>query len=448
MVEKPNLAFRRVYTLLAQTPMIHFQPGQPGAALRPSEVKPKLDRYLRRMYGNPIPKAWLVSDKTQALNYQMRIIACGPDKCNGLTIRDCKAYFANMGNSTDAKDLVFRDCMLEINCFVPDLLEYIDEHIGSFFVLHNFGTRQSKGFGGFLVEGCDSARYIRETVEQQCPHFFYTTLRQAPDTHTMLNHAYAVYTVLKNGINLGRNRFIRGYSRQAFLAMTYEGQRVGSDKAFIKSSVLLSDRLHPNESRQDYTSFTFIRAMLGLAEQYVFRDSIRNAGTRLIRDRRTGEMREDLNPLKVKVAHFEGTQELSGSLQIPIESIEKAKGIQRFQSPILIKITPNRIFFILNDTWKEMLGKTFLLVKVDDYDNVMEQTAGDVKQQLEHMPYIKTPDTFDPKAFVDGFVDFFNSPAIKQKLRAFPERGTRPKPPAGYEMREAADLILEQGGRA
>ena len=50
MVEHPNLPFRREYTLLAQTPMIHFQHDQSGAALRPSEVKPKFDRYLRKLY--------------------------------------------------------------------------------------------------------------------------------------------------------------------------------------------------------------------------------------------------------------------------------------------------------------------------------------------------------------------------------------------------------------
>lgn len=39
-------SFQKVYTLIAQTPMIHFQHDQKGATLRATEVKPKLDRYL------------------------------------------------------------------------------------------------------------------------------------------------------------------------------------------------------------------------------------------------------------------------------------------------------------------------------------------------------------------------------------------------------------------
>ena len=36
--------------LLPQSPLIHFQWDQPGAALRATEVKPKLDRYIIKRY--------------------------------------------------------------------------------------------------------------------------------------------------------------------------------------------------------------------------------------------------------------------------------------------------------------------------------------------------------------------------------------------------------------
>ena len=33
-------------TLKQHTPLLHFQPNEPGATLRASEVKPKLDKYI------------------------------------------------------------------------------------------------------------------------------------------------------------------------------------------------------------------------------------------------------------------------------------------------------------------------------------------------------------------------------------------------------------------
>lgn len=43
-MDKPK--FERVYTLEQQTPLIHFQYDQPGATLRATEVKPKLDKFI------------------------------------------------------------------------------------------------------------------------------------------------------------------------------------------------------------------------------------------------------------------------------------------------------------------------------------------------------------------------------------------------------------------
>lgn len=445
MVEHPKLPFRREYTLLAQTPMIHFQHDQSGAALRPSEVKPKLDRYLRKLYGKAMPKHWCVSEQHKALNYQMRITATGADRCNGLTVQDCKAYFGNMGNSDGKKELVFRDCALEINCFIPELLQLIDEHIGSFFVLHNFGTRQSKGFGSFLVKenGCSSESFVRGTVKAHCRHYF-TFSAKGADTLTKLNYTYAVYSILKSGVNMSRSdpfRYIKGYSLRKFLPNS-----VGSDKAFIKSRVWPSNILRPKESDNIYPSYVFIRAILGLAENYEFRDDARNGGTKTVTDKRTGAPKEQLLGQKVRIAHFSGTQVVGDKqLQIPLDSIRNKKGIQRFHSPFLIKVAGDRVFFILDDSWKPMLGQTFVITQKEKLDAILKLPAPKAKAELEQLPFIGTPDTFDEAAFISGFVDYFNSESVNKALRAFPDRGTGPRPRAGYEFREAAALVLEKG---
>ena len=431
------------YPLVAQTPMIHFQPDQTGATLRPSEVKPKLDRFLRKIKGD-IPKSWLVSDQHDALNYKMRITRT--EERERLNIKDFKLYFANMGDGA-MKDLVFADCNLQIICFIPELMKLIDENIGAFFVLHNFGTRQSKGFGGFLVKGFEQPLFVRSTIEQHYPHFFYATVPGKPNAQTRMNHAYAIYTFLKNGINLTRPRFpdryIKGYAVRAFLP-----KGVGSDKALMKAKVLPHPVLRPRESNPNYSGYVFIRAMLGLAENYEFRDNLRNDGFKTVINKKTGQPEEKPIGLKVKVTHFAGTEIRDGKLWIPPESIKESKGIQRFRSPVTIKIFQNRIFFILDNSWQNMLGQIFLLSTKKEYDmaaNLIKTNPSKAKQDFESFQHIQTPDSFDPDAFISGFVAYFM--CEKTKLLEFPERGTGPKPPAGYELREAYGLTLEKGGQ-
>ena len=61
-----NYSFQKIYTLIAQTPIIHFQHDQAGATLRATEVKPKLDKYLLKCAEGEIDKetiqSWYIKD--------------------------------------------------------------------------------------------------------------------------------------------------------------------------------------------------------------------------------------------------------------------------------------------------------------------------------------------------------------------------------------------------
>lgn len=438
MANLSDCGFRRTYTLVAQTPMIHFQHDQAGANLRATEVKPKLDRYLSSLLDR-VPDTWRMPGQPTALHYQMRILTEErSSKLRGLSIDDCKAYFGNMG-SGDKKELVFRDCQLEIHCFIPDLLAFIDRNISGFFIVHNFGTRQSKGFGGFLVAGTKPVE-IRQTLEAHCPHFFYADLPRATDLLGRMNHALAVYTLLKNGTNQTRyqngiyrfpQRYIKGYAMRAFLPAG-----VGSDKAFLKARVVPARTSRQNEDIQPYASYTFIRALLGLADHYEFRDDMRNGGIDPVK----GKPRA----VTVNIAHFEGTEIRNGKLSIPEESIRNSRGIKRFRSPILIKIFENRIYFLLDESWQIMLGQTFLMMKKGDHKAAMDMVKAkrfrDAQALFQNAKYIRTPDEFDPDAFITGFIQYFHD--HRETLRAFPDRG------GGSEFQPSSALTLEKGGKA
>lgn len=167
-------------TLKQHTPLIHFQHDQEGATLRASEVKPKLDKYILNKL-TPEEKeqgkrdGWIKSKYDKVwLDYKMRIEATGCDiwemkkdtgmvnnRTNKPIINTMPLYFGNI-NSDNPKNISF--CSGEVIVYITtrfdDLKKIIDTNKISFFILHNFGTRQSKGFGSFMPEVSSVSRYM------------------------------------------------------------------------------------------------------------------------------------------------------------------------------------------------------------------------------------------------------------------------------------------------
>lgn len=167
--------------LKQHTPLIHFQHDQGGATLRASEVKPKLDRFVLTRLGQGNYQAGIAQAKTNgwligkgdhpALDYKIRIEATvgqiwemsrdtGRVNRTGRPLYDTMPlFFGNMGNeggnSSEQKKMVFssRPANLTISSGSESLIEYLGKSINAFFLYHNFGTRQSKGFGCFMPEG-------------------------------------------------------------------------------------------------------------------------------------------------------------------------------------------------------------------------------------------------------------------------------------------------------
>ena len=177
-----DYSFQKTYTLLPQSPLIHFQWKQPGAALRATEVKPKLDRYIIKRYGEPIPDNWRNEQSPNALNYKLRLVADGspefsllgyigrrnadtPEKQEYVNI-GCPydIYYGNMGTNDEKRGVTVK-IRMTVDCFLPELLKYIDDIIGDFFIVKNFGTMQGKGFGSYIVDGKpNDSNYICQTL--------------------------------------------------------------------------------------------------------------------------------------------------------------------------------------------------------------------------------------------------------------------------------------------
>ncbi len=358
---------KKEYYLQQITPMIHFQMNQTGAILRPSEVKPKLDRFIKERYSNQIKKAWYSDQEHDAFNYKMSIYAPENEEPK-IAEPEKKLFFGNMGNkegaSKDYTVLYKQPIAMTIICFVPELRRAIDDCIATFFVLHNFGKRSSKGFGGFIIKGTNPLQILKNEKNHNMNSFLYMAKQEQMEN--LMITAGVLYSVMKTGINFG-DSYQKGYvMTMDFFKDVSPSKKIGNDKAFMKADMFKPDHNDKGDKVPRADEYLFVRSMLGLADHYEFR--------------------------KGKI---EGTPQREG--MIKIESV--GDDIQRFQSPVQIKIFDKMICFLpqMNEIPKEMCDKEFSF-SINKPNNSVKCTT----------VRIKTPKEFELSKFLVRYAKWFN----------------------------------------
>lgn len=215
--------------LKQHTPLIHFQHDQNGATLRASEVKPNLDKFiLTRLgggkYQDGVEQAktnrWLIGKSDHpALDYKMRIEAppgqiwdmsrnTGRVNKKGNPVFDTMPlFFGNMGNEEDSsiqlKKMTF--CSYPVSLIITTvnetLLKYIRESLNTFFLYHNFGTRQSKGFGCFMPQGSPIVNYITSDYAKFRFRLNNTEAESWNGFYNLFTGIDYFYKTLRSGIN-------------------------------------------------------------------------------------------------------------------------------------------------------------------------------------------------------------------------------------------------------
>ncbi|GAA0182528.1 hypothetical protein SH2C18_48940 [Clostridium sediminicola] len=160
---------RLVVKLKQHTPMIHFQHDQEKAALRGSDLKPRLDKFLinerfkefdnYKIYlkGYKIGKEKCDFEGKEALDYKVNIKGIGNKRVEYIH-KNFPLYFGNMG-SDKKNEFVFYDSVeVEFFSLYKDLIKEIVSELPKFFMKNNFGVRQSKGFGSFFID--EKAEYF------------------------------------------------------------------------------------------------------------------------------------------------------------------------------------------------------------------------------------------------------------------------------------------------
>lgn len=421
--------WQKEYKLVQHTPLIHFQHSEPHACLRATEVKPKLDRFLIEQlekddrFGDGRWKKWFVGDGSQqSFDYMMRItpnseqverthsieraIARAEHRPPNANLHEIhKNYFGNMASGNNIQDtiretfkesLFYKDGLtLTIRCFIPELLTLIDEHIRGFFMMHNFGTRQRKGFGSFTVDINTQPNAPKgfDLVGKYCPNAYYCKLNDNVSADALLDAVWVISAFLRSGFNRGEGNYVRGF---VFRYFQREKNPLANDKAFVKQNVLHNvyneatrgEHLHPYGNNVRYR---YVRGLLGT-----------NENSRFCRDPR-GETREDRTVHNIY--------------------IHSAEGVERFPSPLLFKPIGKFVFILPQKMPDEIFGSEFYILEKnqeEEYDSkaTSEQKLNYLKQECKG-GMIKTPtaEELAPgaksgdealKRFLDAFAKDFN----------------------------------------
>jgi len=270
-----------------------------------------------------------------------------------------------------------------------DLINVIKSKITEFFLCTNFGTRSNKGFGGFTVDKINEIpiqyndNIIMEGFKTNF-EFCYRRNGLTNNLHEVFNSIKNDYQRLKSGVNFndynksllfcyavnvlkGNPRWEKRHFKQMMKDKLKDERcllKANKKNGIYNAPICDSNGKQNWRDYPDKYNYAYIRALLGLAEQFEFQ--------------LTGEYEKAV----VKVSN---------------------KEIERFSSPLFFKVIDKTIYMLGNNS-KAILGKSFnfsyKIVKKDKSKrNVIEKELPIGDDSL------KTPEIFSIADFVDYAVN-------------------------------------------
>ncbi len=370
---------KETFKLYQETPMWHFQAREKHATLRATELKPKLDRFLikwwERKYGGKLyekKKEWLIDGEHLAFDYRVTIVSKENTKAEFTKPDDKYNDTLFLGNirprGQEAPYLLVKDkanmVTLNVMTFHRGLMNLIKEALPTFFLLTNFGTRQDKGFGSFVLQ--DSRREAEQLLtdwygDRLVYMLDYHSTNIAHDTARLFHDIDAIYKVLKSGINFGA--YVKSYLTLYFLQ-----KGIGGEKRFIKThhiGPIMGTHQHEHQQTERIPDdhYRYIRALLGATDGETWNRSE-----------------------KIKFAHVAG---------------RAGQAIDRIPSPLVFKPVGSRLFILVNELPQAILGETYHLSSRRGQGDIRIPSAGE----------------FDMVEIMNGFMDYLNSDAVRDELR-------------------------------
>ncbi len=298
--------FKLEFQLKQHTPIIHFQSEQSGATLRATELKPKLDRFLlEQVEGIPFKEN---ANGHKSLDYKVKIEAKTEiSDIEGINPKNNKQtpnplFFGNMGDGDKKRFSMASTIKIEFFSFDAKIREAIEKNFESFLANTNFGTRQSKGFGGFYLEKPFNKSLIKHKV-----YSFSSSKKKWQEDIKFF------YAFLRAGINTAN---FGGIYAKAVIFAYAKSKNITWDQKAIKNFYLDKNKNIENEK--------LMRDLFGLSSSQSWMSY--NA--------------------TVDKEHNEQDQK---------------KTIDRFKSPITFKFIDNKIYFWADKSVEKMLNKEFII---------------------------------------------------------------------------------------
>lgn len=318
---------------------------------------------------------------------QVTIISQSPyfaqEKENNLIVRKddsyTKIFLTEPWDNLKMKGIMHEKITLEIFSLNDELIREIKENIEAFFACHNFGTRQNKGFGSFTVKRINNGKEINRTdydslIAAEYDFTYKKTNRRSASQWVnekmdfdpwLFSQIKSDYQLLKSGLNFpnkpesykksllfcycvtrldGNPRWEKRKFKQWLQPYKLNGHRVVQDLngPLSRSNCRLKGEspLNDEEGNRDWLpdpafNYSFIRALLGMAEQYEFL----------------------CTPIPGREKEYPEKKESKYTLKASVKV--KSEEIERFQSPLLFKVISDTVYLAGNEIDPRILGKTF-----------------------------------------------------------------------------------------
>jgi hypothetical protein len=222
----------------------------------------------------------------------------------------------------DGKDKEYKEALkpfvVTFLSFNPVVLEAIKNHFEAFLANMNFGTRQSKGYGGFYLA---DKKFDQNLVDGKVYSF---------STKNWEKDVKLLYQFLRQGINLSMRPKNPFYTKP--IIFTYAKSKGWQwDKKSIKEKFFANElKQQQNEHKSDVVTFSS-------EQKYLLRD----------------------------LFGLSSSQEWKKPYNVTIE--KEHQEIERFKSPIVFKVVDNKVYFWANQSVKNILDKEFIIkVKAKD----------------------------------------------------------------------------------
>lgn len=392
-----------IVRLKQHTPIIHFQWDQKGATLRATELKPKLDRYIRAKYYSGYDSV--------RLKYQVRIkyLSLATTK----EISKDSMFFGNLNQPEHKKKKEIYGSELELRFntyFDAELKRQIEETLPICLALENFGTRNNKSNGCFFYKNrtqTDFETILKQNAPSPVPYWDCSSSE-------VLFSIKTVYSLLKSGINLTSNPVLsnsdyntlkKDHNRDFTLLNSKKLikpiDRSGHYEVFLnkakKMGITLATAngfLKGNKTKTYYKSLLF---------KY-FKDQ------KITWDKKAVKMKF-LPTAKSDVWHSNGQNFVRGLFGVSdvqswhtyhSELTIKNNEFERVPSPLVFKVFDKgngqtRIYLFVRDFYKHLFSKTFKFT--------MSRHSGDLNLNI--------PGNFDINEFLKCAVDEVNNLNIK-----------------------------------